>query len=182
MSTGTATDTTATDATVVAPAVQYDDKNAPGYKAPPAGMRYVRANGKVLIGQDGNPVAVKSKKSGKRNKGKKPVYTVPATKLPSAETLGFNVESHAKLKLADFVDPLDYSKWEVWYYEQRVAIAKKDVERLASLGTTVDERKDAMEDARLMKALTNLMSKRGGAQKKKLSEMLGNLYAESEAS
>jgi hypothetical protein len=158
---------------------QYNDKNAAGYVAPPPGMRYVRVNSKVVIGEDGKPVVTKSKAKGKgRNKKSKAVYAVPATKLPSADTPDFKVLDQAKLKIGDFADPLDYHKWEVWYYTERAKIAQRDADAMASLGDSKEARQDSLEDMRIITAARNLLARRQGGAKSRLADLLGELYAE----
>lgn len=166
-----------------APAVaaQYDNPTAPGYVPPPDGMRYMKnpVDKKVLIGQDGKPVVMPKKKSKGRKKGKKPTFLVPDGGFGSVEpaTQGFDVNKHAKLKPSDFPDPLHWAQWEQWYFEQRVAQCKADVERLLELGSTVEERKAAQEENRAMKAIEELLAKKGGKSSKML-ERLGKLFAE----
>lgn len=177
---------TAETTTVEAPAApQYDNPTAPGYVAPPEGYRYrkSRETGKVIILADGKPETVK-KKQGKRNKAKKPTYTVPEGRLRSHETPGFNYETMAKLKPTDFADPLDHAMWEKGYYEQKVTMANKDIERIRSLGATPEERNEAKEELRMLKAMENLLAKKSGnaAAKSRLVERLGALFAEASSS
>lgn len=172
MSTGTV-ETTADVA-----AKQYDDPKAAGYVAPPAGHSWYKGpDKKVIIGQDGQPIPRKRKASKGRNKPSKPVYAVPVGKLATSSTPGFNVDQHAKLKVTDFADPLHHAEWEVWFYEQRLASAKKDVERMRSLGGTVEERKEAAEAIRGMKAFENLLARSTGTAKSKIMERFAEVFA-----
>lgn len=127
------------------------------------------------------PVEKKKRKGGNRNKPKKPVWAKPSEKLTSHETPGFDVTSHARLKSVDFADPLDYAKWDVWYYEQRLHAAKRAVETMLSLGSTPEERKAAASEARIMQAYEALVARRkaqGGGKAAALAERLGKLFDE----
>lgn len=116
------------------------------------------------------------RKGGKRNKPTKPVYPVPEGKLDTHETPGFLIESHAMLKPSDFNDPLNHSKWKLWYYQEKVKAAEKDVLTMESLGNTPEERKANQEMARMLKAVQNMAAKvKGGGNKQAMAALLESL-------
>lgn len=158
------------------------DERLKHFGPPPEGMRYLRVGGNIIIDEGTKrPILAKKKATGKRNKPKKPVYAVPAGKLRSHETPGYDINSHARLKQADFADPLDFSKWDVWYYERRLADAKSAVLNMEALGSTPEERKERQDDARVIQAVERLTAKikasPAGATKTALQERLGQLFA-----
>lgn len=122
------------------------------------------------------PVAKKTRKP----KEKKPTFGVPSEKFSSHSTPGFDVSVHAKLKPADFRDPLDFLRWEVWYYTERANAAQREVDTMLSMGSTPEERKEASEELRLLKALEKLAAKRkasgNSAAVSRLSDKLGDLF------
>lgn len=149
---------------------------------PPAGKRYIRSNGKLIIGQDGFPATGARKAKGSRNKPRKPKYGVPSTKLRTHETPGFDINSMARLRDVDFADPLDFLKWDVWYYEQKVEQAKKAVANLSALGSTPEERNKAKEVNRAMEALERLIAAQVASGNPALAgamqERLGKLFSD----
>lgn len=124
------------------------------------------------------PVAAPKKT--RKPKEKKPTFGVPGDKFGASETPGFDVTIHAKLKPTDFKDPLDFLRWEVWYYTERAAASQREVDTMLSLGSTPEERKEASEELRLLKALEKLAAKRkasgNSAAVSRLSDKLGDLF------
>lgn len=125
------------------------------------------------------PAAPAAKKQ-RKPKPKKPTFAVPSERFFESATPGFNVEIHAKLKPADFRDPLDYARWEVWYYTERAKVSQREVDLMLSLGATPTERKEASEELRLLKALEKLAMRRkesgNTAAISRLSDKLGDLF------
>lgn len=153
---------------------------------PVDGYRYMVKDGKVQIGQDGKPITLKKKAGGTRNKPKKPIFPVPAGKLRSSDTPGFDISSHARLKVTDFADPLDHAKWLVWFYGENMKNAEQNVKNIAALGNTPDERKAAADKNRLITAMENLgkrtIASGTAAEKSAMMERLGKLFAELQSS
>lgn len=142
----------------------------------------VQSNGTEAVGTGVTSAATETKsKKGKRNKPKKPVFAVPKGGFKLAtDVVGYDVGVFAKLKPSDFSDPLEYSRWEVWYYQQKAAVAQKEVDTMLSMGSTPEERKEASAELRLLKALAALAAKRksGGntSALSRLSEQVGSLF------
>lgn len=116
------------------------------------------------------------KTKGTRKKGKKAQYAVPSGGFTSSDVPNFSVQ-HAMLKEGDFQDPLHFREWKVKFYEQRVVEAQKEVETMKALGSTVEERKEASEEMKLLAAFEALVAKRKGAGKTsavdRLTERMG---------
>lgn len=142
-------------------------------------MRVDRPIGKGLLADTTGAVLTKDrKKSTGRNKPKKPQFAISG-KLTSAVTAGFDVEKHAKLKETDFTDPLDFAKWEIWYFDQKKDAAQKRHDNLAALGSTPEERKAAKDNAKLLNGLDDLVKscENNPELKAKLTERFGDLFA-----
>lgn len=174
---------TATTSTPVVEVVKLTKEQATAkFGAVPDGQRYMIRDGSVVIGGDQRPILLAKKKTGSRNKPKKPQFAVPDGKFQSAETKGFDIAVHARLKESDFSDPLHFAEWDVWYYTRKLEQANKNVEELKSLGVTADERRANKDNARILKAAANMLAKvraSGNASAKSaLAERLGQLYAE----
>lgn len=126
------------------------------------------------------PVAPASDKKKRKPKATKPIFPGPADKFGSHETPGFDVTVHAKLKPSDFKDVLDFLRWEVWYFTERASVAQREVDTTLSMGSTPEERKEASEELRLLKALEKLAAKRKAsgntAAVSRLSDRLGDLF------
>lgn len=155
------------------------------FGAPPEKQRYMKKDGKLVIGADGKPVTMAKKPKGSRNKPKKPTFAIEGGKLRSSETPGFDVDLHAKLKASDFADVLDFAKWEVWYFDQKKQKAEANVKTLAAMGNTPEERKEAQDAARLLAAMEKLVAKTKGSgnasAKSAIMERLGAMFAESQS-
>lgn len=138
---------------------QYDDKYAPGYISPPEGMRYIRNNGRVLI-KDGEPVLTKSKMAKKRrsNKPRLERYVVPANKLQSHETPGFDYKKHFALRQSDFADPLDFLKHKRAVLTQQLNAIDKEIEDIKLLGSTLASRTEALQQQMMLKRLEKLIA------------------------
>jgi len=128
--------------------------------------------------------AVEKKKKGpkkgtKRNKPSKLDYEVAEGKLQSSETPGFDITKHKKLVSTSFADPLDFAKWQVWYFEQMLAKAQNEVEEMRGMGDTAEARAAAREMARILKSMENFVAAQVAAGSKLssgLQERLGALY------
>lgn len=158
------------------------DERLAHFGKPPDGFRYLKANGNYIIdGATGKPVLVKKKASTKRKKATKPQYTVPATKLRSSETPGFDIGSHARLKFSDFADPLHFAEWDLWYYRQKVAQCEMNVKNIASSGATPEERQAKQNDVKVLNATAALVAKAkslpAGSAKTALQAQLAELFA-----
>lgn len=159
----------------------YDHKDQPDYIAPPAGQRYVRQNGKVVIDTNGSPMVTKSKKAGKRNRSKpaRKQYSIPVGGLQSSETPDYNPDVHLSLRARDFADPLHFAQWKRDQIKLSLQRAEKDIEQLTNLGTTTEERLKRAEDVRVVKQLENLLIKRRADKSslEHLTELIAALLA-----
>lgn len=136
---------------------------------PPAGMVARKNKDGTYKRNDKGEFIYKAK--GTRKKGKKSVYAVPTGGFSSNVVPNFTVQ-HAMLKESDFQDPLHFREWKVDFFKQRVAEAEKDVETMKALGSTVEERKEASEEMKLLAAFEALVAKRKGAGKGSAVERL----------
>lgn len=142
--------------------------------APPDGYRWKKKDGKVVLGDNGKPIAVKKKKG--KKKGSK--YSIADGKLRSATTPDFIIGVHGVLKETDFNDPLDFYLWKHWYYSQLAAKAEKEADALRKLGSTAEERSAAKEDMLLFQKLAERAAARKGTPNaERFAALLGETFA-----
>lgn len=113
------------------------------------------------LNKEGTGLVKAKRKSGgkgtRTRKGKKE-YQKPDGGFRTSELKDFVVGTHAKPKISDFADPLDYQTFNVWYCEQLLNQAKRDKEQMLSLGATIEDRKANLEELRLRKMVANKMA------------------------
>lgn len=122
---------------------------------------------------------VKEKKT--RNRKSTTVdYTVPDGGIRGHVVSDYVVGTHAKLKQADFADVLDYSLWEASFYRAKAAQSEATAERLKLLGSTPEERKEAMDidrQIRSLEAKIGAARSKSGAAGARMTEAVGRLFA-----
>lgn len=177
----------ATDAAVVLTGRALFDQQTKDFGAPPEGHNWKRTGkgdtARYILDDAGLPIPVKKTKKVRKPKKE---YTIPGGKIPMLTvdnkpvvTPGFIVGTHAKLKVSDFTDVLDYAHWNVWYQEQMLERAKSELKNTEALGKTPEQRNANVSMNRAVTTIDNALAAltAGGGDKAGLLQRLQELLA-----